>query len=298
MTGRTEVTADLDFSLALDDRPAVRGRLHGSGSALELVLDDPRMFAGPAERRAVRWVAEELAGRGLTVTVTIDAGPLMVLGVPRASWFQRRLSGSAHIRVPGVRAAGRLQRLRAGSGRGKGRSGPGLSPPPSPLPLAPTFLRRPRRPVTTTHDPERGGDPRLVLAPGPYLPEAGDGRQVFPLREEVTTIGSGGWCDIRLEGLEEHHAEVRHDADDEFVLVDIARSLPSRVNGERVRQRILRTGSRVELGERTLTFAREEYADHGRPYGGRIGGELGRQHSQPPRQAVQGPADTGPSDAA
>jgi hypothetical protein len=37
------------------------------------------------------------------------------------------------------------------------------------------------------------------------------------------------------------------------------------------------------LGEWTMSFYREEYADHGRPYGGRIGGELGRQQAQPPR---------------
>jgi hypothetical protein len=37
-----------------------------------------------------------------------------------------------------------------------------------------------------------------------------------------------------------------------------------------------------------LTFVREEYADHGRPYGGRIGGELGRQRRQPSRERLQG----------
>ena len=53
------------------------------------------------------------------------------------------------------------------------------------------------------------------------------------------------------------------------------------MHGERVRRQILRTGSRVDLGEWTFTFSREEYADHGRPYGGRIGGELGHQRPQP-----------------
>jgi hypothetical protein len=32
-----------------------------------------------------------------------------------------------------------------------------------------------------------------------------------------------------------------------------------------------------------MSFYREEYADHGRPYGGRLGGEIGHQRQQPPR---------------
>ena len=47
---------------------------------------------------------------------------------------------------------------------------------------------------------------------------------------------------------------------------------------------LLRTGARVQVGEHVLVYQREEFADHGRPYGGRVGGELGRQ-------APQGPAD-------
>jgi hypothetical protein len=103
----------------------------------------------------------------------------------------------------------------------------------------------------------------------------------------VTTIGSAEGCDIRLPGLEPQHAEVRHDADDEYVLVHTARLGTSRVNGEPVRQRILRTASRVQLGGWTLSFYREEYADHGRPFGGRIGGELGHQRPQPSRRRLQ-----------
>jgi hypothetical protein len=32
-----------------------------------------------------------------------------------------------------------------------------------------------------------------------------------------------------------------------------------------------------------MTFFREEFADHGRPYGGRVGGEIGHQRPQPER---------------
>ncbi len=36
-----------------------------------------------------------------------------------------------------------------------------------------------------------------------------------------------------------------------------------------------------------MSFFREEYADHGRPYGGRIGGELGHQRTQPSRTDIR-----------
>ena len=61
----------------------------------------------------------------------------------------------------------------------------------------------------------------------------------------------------------------------------------TRVNGARVDQQFLRTGSRLRVGRWTLAYSRDEYADHGRPHGGRIGGELGRQQPQPPRRRPQ-----------
>ena len=57
----------------------------------------------------------------------------------------------------------------------------------------------------------------------------------------------------------------------------------TRVNGAHVDSAVLRTASRVQVGEWTMSFFREEYADHGRPFGGRIGGELGYQRPQPDR---------------
>ena len=104
---------------------------------------------------------------------------------------------------------------------------------------------------------------------------------VFHLRHGVTTIGSDPANDIVLEGLDPHHAEIRRNADDEYVVVHLGRSGRSRLNGEPVRERILRTGARLEVGEWTMVYAREEYADHGRPYGGRVGGEVGHQKAQP-----------------
>ncbi|MGZ4457144.1 MAG: FHA domain-containing protein [Nocardioides sp.] len=142
-----------------------------------------------------------------------------------------------------------------------------------------------RERVTTTHDPAHGGDPRLVVAPSEH-PWPGDRRGVHHLTAEVTTIGSAEDCDIVVPDLEDYVAQVRHDRDDEYVVVRLGAPGTVRVTGEAVAARILRTGSRLTVGARddaTLTFAREEYADHGRPFGGRAGGEIGHQRPQPPR---------------
>ncbi len=284
---RTSVTADLTIEVTLPgpDPAAVRGHLRGSGSSLELYVSDPTVFAGRSDAPLLRGLAASLAARRLTVRVVSDTGPLVTLGVPRSSWLQRRLTGSRHMRVDSLRGV-----LPVARGRSRGNASPlpstALTPPSTLLPLAPTFLRRPRR-TTTTHDPDGGGDPRLIGAPGP-APWPGDTQPVFHLAREVTTIGSDPVCDIVLRGLDGLQAVVRRDADDELVFVHLGRTVASRVNGERVRERLLRTGTRLEMGEWTLSYYREEYADHGRPYGGRIGGELGHQRAQPPR----------PSDAA
>ena len=116
----------------------------------------------------------------------------------------------------------------------------------------------------------------------------GDRQPVFRLRRDVVTIGSDERCNVCLPGLQPLHAEVHHDQDDEFWVVDA--SGDTRVNGERVDRKLLRTASRVQVGPWTMTFYREEYADHGRPYGGRVGGEVGHQRPQPGRHRVdQGP---------
>ncbi|MGB0102247.1 MAG: hypothetical protein WBP61_18355, partial [Nocardioides sp.] len=143
----------------------------------------------------------------------------------------------------------------------------------------PTFQRRSRRRVTTTHDPARGGSPRLVLVKEDVW--AGERQPIYWLGEH-TTIGSDPGADIRLPGIEPWHAVIDHDARDEFVLT--ATAGVTRVHGAPVGQQVLRTGTRVEVGKHRLAFRREEFADHGRPHGGRIGGEAGHQIPQPPRE--------------
>lgn len=276
------VDADLEFAVDLPGSRTVTGALKGSGKALQLRVSDPFLFAGRSDSGAIRGLAEGLAARGLSVSVVTPSGPVVTLGVPRTSWLQRRLTGSRHIRVE--RGAGLwaviLGRTRAPSGGALPAAE--LAPPRTLFPIVPTMFRHPRRPVTTTHDPHRGGNPRLIMPLGPH-PTAGDRPKMFPLRDGVTTIGGGPDCDIQLPGLEPLHAEIRHDDEDEFVLVRIDEAGTTRVHGAPVETATLRTGSGVDLGRWHLTYFREEYADHGRPYGGRIGGELGHQRPQPSR---------------
>ena len=264
------VDADLHFSVALDGR-TMTGTLAGSGSDLELKVSDPWLLGGSGAEAAGA-VAEQLAASGVRLTVVADR-PLAVLGEPRTSFWQRRITGSPHIRVPSLAAALRLARLR---GRPVSRT---LVPPPTPVPLVPTFVRRPRR-ATTTHDADRGGYPRLVMAPPPgHFPG-----QSWPayLLGDVTTVGSDPGADVVLPGLRPWHVEVRRTPEDEFVVRLLSATAPVRVNGAvLLGEALLRTGTRLALGPHVLVYAREEYADHGRPYGGRVGGELGRQRLQP-----------------
>ena len=131
--------------------------------------------------------------------------------------------------------------------------------------------------VTTTHDPEGGGRPRLIFAFGGTA-EIGSTQREFDLLPTVTTIGSGDGADLRLDGLAERHAEVRRDDGDEYVLVDLGTDAGVLVDGQPVEQVPLHTGDRIELGGWTLSYYREEFADHGRPFGGREGGEGTPRH--------------------
>src|SRR4051794_11592196 len=134
----TEVEADVTFSVSVPGGRRMSGTLRGSGSHLSLVVSDPRLLGGTGAAPA-HALAAELAEQGLRLSIGSDR-PLVTLGV-RASFWHRRLTGSPHIRVESLAAGLRLLRLR----RASGERTP-LVPPGTPLPLAPTFLRRPRRP--------------------------------------------------------------------------------------------------------------------------------------------------------
>lgn len=271
----TRVKADLRVDID-DGDSQLHLELTGDGSELLLKVSDPSAFAGSRDAQGVRDVAEMLARAGITVHVEDDRGSrLLTIGDVRAPWWQVVFTRTRHLRVRAGRGLLAAARGRADRDQQLLPSG-GLGVPPTPLPIAPTFLRRPVKKVRSTDSPWGGGGPRLVLVPtdGVYRAEL----PTYWLQQEVTTIGSDPDCDIVLTGLAAHHAEVRHEGGDEYVLVAI--DPRTRVFGERVGQRLLRTSSRVELGEHTLSFVREEFADHGRPHGGRVGGELGRQRTQ------------------
>jgi FHA domain len=137
--------------------------------------------------------------------------------------------------------------------------------------------------VTTTHDPHGGGRPRLIFALGGTAPQQASQRE-FDLLPGVTVIGSGPDADLRLEGLDAHHAEIRRDDRDEYIYVDLGSGVPGRVDGQEVSSKPLRTGDRIELGGWALSYFREEFADHGIPFGGRQGGDPHPvQHEPRPR---------------
>lgn len=292
----TQIAADLSFSVTIPapDGPdrTVKGSLRGERSTLELRLDETAALTSGNALQLARGVSSALGAAGVTVRVLGPKGPLVDLGAVRSSWMQRRLTGSRNMRAHAVLELLRLRR--AGAARSEVPALP-LLPPMTPVPLAPTFRRMRRRPVTTTHDPEGGGRPRLVFAPGP-APWPGDRQRVFDLDRPVTRIGSAPDADLRLDGIAAEHAEIHRTADDELVLVQLSGVGASLLNGERVlpphladdraRRHLLRTGARLQLGRWTMSYYREEYADHGRPYGGRVGGEIGRQRPQPPRRTV------------
>ena len=276
MAAALEVEADLSFSVEVDGRE-MSGTLRGSGSALELRLSDPDLLGGSGTEVA-RAVADQLAAHGITVTLTTDR-PLVELGVERSGFLQRRVTGSPHIAISSLAAAFRILALRGSS------DAAALVPPPTPLPLLPTVMRRPQQP-TTTHDPDGGGYPRLVMAPSTH-PHPGDHQAVFSLGA-LSVIGSDSGADIVLPGLSPLHAEVRHTEDDEFEITSLVAQDPVRVNGAPAyAPQLMRTGTRVEAGRWTMSFYREEWADHGRPYGGRVGGEAGHQRPQPDREELR-----------
>lgn len=285
----TSVTVDAHLELSVDipGSSSVNGALTGSGKQLELRVDRPFLFAGRSDSGAIRSLAEGLADRGLSIRVIAPSGPLVTLGgAASTSWLQRRVTGSRHIRIERTAGLWSLIRGRKEAPNAGALPSAELVPPATLFPVVPTIVRRARRRVTTTHDPHRGGNPRLIMPVGPYA-RVDDRPTVFPLRDDVTTIGSGADCDIRLSGLEPLHAEIRHDGEDEFVLVRMGSAGSTRVFGSPVDTAILRTGCGVDLGRWHLSYVRAEYADHGRPYGGRIGGELGHQRPQPSRESLR-----------
>lgn len=124
------------------------------------------------------------------------------------------------------------------------------------------------------------GHPRLVVAPkGGHVstdsPEAHGVELVFDVRIGRTTIGADENQDITLEGLDPKHAVIEWWPEgDEFVFTPVTRTRQASVNGE-IATTGLHHGDRLQLGDWTLIFQRDEAADHIRSGRMRSGGEAG-----------------------
>ncbi|ACZ30438.1 hypothetical protein Xcel_1407 [Xylanimonas cellulosilytica DSM 15894] len=138
----------------------------------------------------------------------------------------------------------------------------------------------------TTHAAYGAGNPRLVLGNDGWVWE-GESQRSFAITGEVTTIGSSPDADVLLEGIAPAHAEIRHDERDDYVLhLNQPGTAPTVAGGHNVDtpgDQPLHHGATFTVGEWSLTFERDEHADHGRPFGGRDGGELSDQIAQPAR---------------
>jgi hypothetical protein len=276
--------ADLHFeSRSSDGSTEVTGSVCADGSTIDVSLSGP-LVVGTPSRSVVRVAARSLAERGLRLVLHSPEGEVVALGDVRAPWWQRLLTRSRHIHVTSFK---QVRRLTSGGGD---QSTPAAVVPPTLLPLFPTVSKLGPRPVTTTHDPRGGGGPRLVFAFSPWR-QAGDVQRIEFLSRERTTIGCSPECDIQVDGLESLHAVVERNSDDEYLLTHVATAGTSTVAGIPARHSLLRTGSAIALGSTRLTYFRAEYADHGRPYGGRLGGEIDQQRGQPtPRPRRRGAA--------
>ncbi|KRA24496.1 hypothetical protein ASD65_08735 [Microbacterium sp. Root61] len=144
---------------------------------------------------------------------------------------------------------------------------------------------------TTTHAEWGAGNPRLLIT-------SDDERFHHEIIHDLTRIGSSPDSDLHLAGTDAHHATIAHDERDEYVLTlhgegeMNAGSDPADETSDRTET--LRTGARFTAGPWSLVFVRDEFADHGRPYGGREGGELSDQPSQPARPDYTSPVDDEP----
>jgi hypothetical protein len=142
---------------------------------------------------------------------------------------------------------------------------------------------------TTTHATWGAGHPHLIVSQGGT-------HRIFNIEADSVRIGSAPDAELRLPGIDPLHAEIRHDDYDEYVLIPHGRANTStplvHIPTVDAEGEVLRTGARFTMGPWAFVFAREEYADHGRPYGGRQGGEGAHQHRQPHRPDYTGPHPT------
>lgn len=262
---------DLEFSTTLPadedhDSTVVTGRIEASGREIHVHTDSAALFRLGSRRQlpALRSVAEALAKRGISVRISVPEGTLACIGAVEVSALQKIITRSPHIKLGKASTWATVVKA-----QGTGRESASLMPPSTPLPISPTFQRRYRMKPTTTHYARGGGRPRLIFVRDS---EKWDGLPPleYDLTLNTTVIGSGDEADFKLPDLAAIHGKILHTDQDEYVFV------PQSDHNSGSEQKILRTGARIILGPWRLVFFREEYADHGRPFGGRTAGEFAR----------------------
>lgn len=264
----TRLDIDLSFSLAEPGSPEpLDGTITASGSDVVIMANHPELLsAGRTLTLArLRAFAREVAVLGVSVTIASPVGTIASLGYIKTNLFQRLLTGSSYMRLGEAKAVLPLLRPRPGV-----RKFP--LPPETLFPIIPTLIRNSSHRISTTHYSSGSGRPRLVFIIGSKNWDGTPARE-FNLLPTTTTIGAAADADLQLAGVGEFAAVIRHTVRDEYLL-----------EVEGLAPVTLRTGSRIEVGPWRMAFFREEFADHGRPWGGRIGGELSRQRPQPNRK--------------
>lgn len=274
MAPRFRADINLDFSLQEASGEEARGSVKASGSEVVVALDsiDALKSRRLPSLGDLRPLAKTLSDQGLTVVVEGPDGRIISLGAVEAPASQRVITKSPHIKLGKLGAlAPMLKRGRRSPARGVS-----LLPPGTLLPLLPTVKRRIPRRITTTHYTRGGGRPRLIFVQDSKSWNGQVPRE-FSLTAERVRIGSDESVDLQLPGLDGVHAEIVHNDRDEYVLVRHGKVTGSFGPGS---TSVLRTGSRLQMGQWCLAFFREEFADHGRPFGGRSGGEFAYQRPQ------------------
>jgi hypothetical protein len=125
--------------------------------------------------------------------------------------------------------------------------------------------------------------------------EAGALEELLLRVDRPFTIGSDPGCDVVVTGALPLHAQIVRDEHDEFVIEDRSGGATT-LDGRAAEGLSMHTGDRLRVGDWVAVFQREERSDHGRPFGGRQGGEGDLQLPQPSRQADPGaPRPAGPT---
>ena len=264
---RVQADLQLDVSPSGDDGgPALGMAIRSESDVVNVRLDRvPDLATRPSTER-IRTVAAGLIGQGLRVVVEGPDGRLVSVGAGvRTPWWQRPFVRAPHVRCAACeRRCGRCrggveEAVQRGSAHRRccsphRRRCCRWRPPASPA----THLDHPR--------PGRGRGPATVF---PAADSAGARLKVFYL-QPVVSVGDREDADLRLPGVAARQATIRRDARDEYVIEPEPDGVPIRVHGSRIlRPTQLRTGARIEMGPWTMVYFRAEYADHGRPYGGR-----------------------------